>query len=687
MRVLAIIGLVTLLGIGILYARSQTSTPKTPAPGSEPPVASEHQDVGDSRAAGRSTIPKVQVKSALAFHDPIFVGPCHLLPKGEQEVCSPIDGLLQEIVVSLGQRVQEGDALGRLDDRQLRPQLEVLEIKARSQAAELIAKALLDEAETKVRFAEEANKQGLQAVSGLEYQSYLLQRERYSQERKKAQEDRAAAEHELEKLRRLVEAHHIRSGLGGEVTKVFKRKGEMVKQAEPLFRIADHNRLRVEGLCKVSLASKVKVGMPALVEPELRGEPMTRLVGHTAAIGGLAMSSDGRLLASASEDRTVIVWQWPGGRRLATLSHPAEVHAVAFSPVPTENGTLLVTGCADGLVRLWTLTAAGAAERPQTLPRAHESPVRAVSICPEGKLCATGGDDRRIALWDVVAGRHLFWVKQANQAFATAHQGSVTAIHLTSDNHLVSAGRDNTLKLWKLQSGQAHLAGSQPGRTGDVAHLGVSADGHRLLFDHGDELRILDRANWSCVGSLQSRKQGQYQGMALFSPSGTMILTASNNGRLQLWKVPAPPAAHAFFRSSYAQGFHRGSLAALLPNAPASCFALAESELPRLWSLEAHEVRQFSAPAAKNLCGVFNPDESVFFTGGPEKVIHVYQVPQPDERGLVLEGWVTYVGSAVERGTDMVRVRAELDNPLAPELRLSPGTFANLRIYPEAAAK
>ena len=213
--------------------------------------------------------------------------------------------------------------------------------------------------------------------------------------------------------------------------------------------------------------------------------------------------------------------------------------------------------------------------------------------------------------------------------------------------------------------------------------LGISPDGQSLLFDHGEELRILRRSDGRCLGTLRSRKQGHFQGIALFSPKGRSIVTAANNSRLQLWKVPATPAQTTFFRG-YAQGFHRGSLVALSAlNGLPFGFSGTEEQFPRLWELDGYEVRHFSAPNMVVLCGAFAPDESVVFTAGTDKVIRVWQVPAERLWAEFLEARVTFVGSQVERGTDMVRIRAEVVNPTDPTCRLRPGMAANLRLYPE----
>ena len=215
---------------------------------------------------------------------------------------SQVDGVFDAIHVELGQQINKGSLLGRLDDRQLRAQVEGLAIRAASTAAERIAKAQFDEADSKVRYALKANESGLTTVPELEYKTYLYPcRERYAQGNQEGQGgDAKARKRNWRRPRIMLDLHEIRSALDGEIVKVYKRNGEAVKQAEPLFRIANCNALRIEGLCKVQQANLIRIGMRALVEPELRGEQMTELVGHTAGINALAISADGRLIASAS---------------------------------------------------------------------------------------------------------------------------------------------------------------------------------------------------------------------------------------------------------------------------------------------------------------------------------------------------------------------------------------------------
>jgi WD40 repeat protein len=80
------------------------------------------------------------------------------------------------------------------------------------------------------------------------------------------------------------------------------------------------------------------------------GRILQTLRGHTARVGCVAFSPDGRFLAIGSQDRSVIVWDIATGEEMWTFrGHQDRVALVAFSP----DGRRLASASGDGTIKVW----------------------------------------------------------------------------------------------------------------------------------------------------------------------------------------------------------------------------------------------------------------------------------------------------------------------------------------------
>lgn len=172
----------------------------------------------------------------------------------------------------------------------------------------------------------------------------------------------------------------------------------------------------------------VKVGTLATAGGSCEVEVVATFAGHSNEINALAWSSDGRLLASASDDTTAKVWdveaaqQQPessapadaaaagegsqtGPQPLHSLTaHTGQVYSLAWAPAAARDsvGSImrLATGSQDNTVRLWD-TESGACLA--TLA-AHAGVVYSVQYSPDGLLLASGGFDKAVHVWDAKEG-------------------------------------------------------------------------------------------------------------------------------------------------------------------------------------------------------------------------------------------------------------------------------------------
>lgn len=152
-------------------------------------------------------------------------------------------------------------------------------------------------------------------------------------------------------------------------------------------------------------------------------------------------------IMSASDDRTVRLWDLPSGQSTTTfVGHADYVRSGNFMPGTMSN--LLVTGSYDETVRLWD---------PRTPNKAvmtfkHAAPVEAVLPMPSGTTVLATSDNQ-ISVLDLVAGKPLRLLKN--------HQKTVTSLCLASNGtRLVSGGLDGHVKIFET-SGWNVVAGSK----------------------------------------------------------------------------------------------------------------------------------------------------------------------------------------------------------------------------------
>lgn len=202
---------------------------------------------------------------------------------------------------------------------------------------------------------------------------------------------------------------------------------------------------------------------------------------HKDTIYNIQLNPKNNLLATASRDETVKLWNHQGEQQASLKGHSGAVYSVRFSP----DARLLLTTSEDGTARLWTLTGDLMAQLPD-----HQGAVYDGHFSPDGQTLATASEDGQIRLWTRQG--------QLLTSFRN-YPSSVYRLRFSPDGQRIATGStDGNIQIWDLQG-----------------NLQMEFDGHATV--------IQDLS---------------------FDSKGQQLTSVANDGTVQTWQLSETPQEH-----------------------------------------------------------------------------------------------------------------------------------------------
>ncbi|GER87649.1 hypothetical protein KDW_18110 [Dictyobacter vulcani] len=247
--------------------------------------------------------------------------------------------------------------------------------------------------------------------------------------------------------------------------------------------------------------------------------PRLRYQEHHDEITALAWSPDQQLMASASEDRTVRIWDVETGTTRLLYTEQPVIRALSWSP----DGRLLATGSEDNHISLLHTTHLEA-RSIDTGQLTGNYGIDAIAWSPGGSKFASVGDDNQVYLWDATSGANLL-------CYAGHEDYWVLNLAWSPDEKYIASGADN-IHVWDVETGVCQV----------------------IYLQHNTTEYWIDQIAWS--------------------PDGRFIASTSTDNVLHIWHPPQKTPLYV-----YAHPYKAGQLEGLTANALAWSKTLQKPEM------------------------------------------------------------------------------------------------------------
>ncbi len=334
---------------------------------------------------------------------------------------------------------------------------------------------------------------------------------------------------------------------------------------------------------------QTKIKTAATLQQAIDGtQEINRLQSHSQKVNAVAYSADGQLIATASDDKSIKIWNQNGELLDTLLGHKDRVTSISFEAITnsfleteqdnSSNSYLLVSGSANGTVFLWHIENQKGEKINQFI--GHKNWV--TDVIAKKNLIISASRDGTIKLW-----------RKDGTLIDTlsSHQGWVNSIKF-SQSYLVSAGEDGKVIFWLLNNNQVKPVKTITASEDIILDIAISSDEKTIITisDYG-EVSLWSTENSRLINTF-ANNESIYS--ITFSPDNQLFALATGSGTINVYS-------------------RDGILQQILNGHHGEVLDLVFQPIP---------VKQNLSPKELN-------NKYILASGGIDKIVRLWEIPQP----------------------------------------------------------